>query len=43
MVAMTDKPSQVMRNGKRTSMWSAIDSVRAGEAQAVVSAATPAR
>ncbi|TNC71425.1 phosphate acyltransferase PlsX [Rubellimicrobium roseum] len=36
-VAMTDKPSQVMRNGKDTSMWSAIDAVRDGEAQAVVS------
>jgi glycerol-3-phosphate acyltransferase PlsX len=34
---MSDKPSQVMRNGKRTSMWSAVDCVRAGEAQAVVS------
>ncbi|MBP1804528.1 phosphate acyltransferase PlsX [Rubellimicrobium aerolatum] len=37
VVAMTDKPSQVMRNGKGTSMWSAVDSVRDGEAQAVVS------
>jgi len=36
-VAMTDKPSQVMRSGKDTSMWSAIDAVREGEAQAVVS------
>src|SRR5687768_43167 len=26
VVSMTDKPSQVMRNGKYTSMWSAIDS-----------------
>jgi phosphate acyltransferase len=37
VVEMTDKPSQVMRQGKGTSMWSAVDSVRAGEAQAVVS------
>jgi len=36
-VTMTDKPSQVMRNGRDTSMWSAIDAVREGEAQAVVS------
>lgn len=37
VVAMTDKPSQVMRHGKDTSMWSAVDSVRDGAAQAVVS------
>lgn len=36
-VTMNDKPSQVMRHGEGTSMWSAIDSVRNGEAQAVVS------
>jgi len=36
-VAMTDKPSQVMRHGLGTSMWSAIDSVRAGESQGAVS------
>jgi len=36
-VAMTDKPSNVMRHGKETSMWSAIDSVRAGEATICVS------
>jgi glycerol-3-phosphate acyltransferase PlsX len=36
-VAMTDKPGHVMRHGKGTSMWSAIDSVREGQAQAVVS------
>jgi len=34
---MDDKPSHVMRNGKGTSMWSAIDSVREGEAAAAVS------
>lgn len=36
-VAMTDKPSAVMRHGKDTSMWGAIDQVRSGAAQAVVS------
>jgi len=37
VVKMTDKPSQVMRSGKNTSMWSAIDSVRNGEASVCVS------
>jgi glycerol-3-phosphate acyltransferase PlsX len=37
VVAMTDRPSQVMRSGRGTSMWSAIDAVRDGRAQAVVS------
>lgn len=37
VVAMGDKPSQVMRNGKGTSMWAAIDAVRSGDAQACVS------
>ena len=36
-VAMTDKPSHIMRNGKDTSMWSAVDAVRDGRAGAVVS------
>ena len=36
-VAMSDKPSQVMRTGKDTSMWSAIEAVRDARAQAVVS------
>jgi glycerol-3-phosphate acyltransferase PlsX len=36
-VAMSDKPSQVMRHGKNTSMWAAIDQVRSGDAQACVS------
>lgn len=36
-VVMTDKPSQVMRHGKDTSMWAAIDQVRSGAAQACVS------
>ena len=37
VVSMTDKPSQVMRNGKGTSMWSALDAVRDGEATVAVS------
>ncbi|MEM7295633.1 MAG: phosphate acyltransferase PlsX [Pseudomonadota bacterium] len=37
VVAMHDKPSQVMRHGKGTSMWSAIDTVKTGEAQVCVS------
>jgi glycerol-3-phosphate acyltransferase PlsX len=37
VVTMQDKPSQVMRHGAGTSMWSAIDSVRDGEAEAAVS------
>jgi glycerol-3-phosphate acyltransferase PlsX len=37
VVSMDDKPSSVVRNGKTTSMWSAIESVRAGEATVAVS------
>jgi len=37
VVAMTDKPGHVMRNGKSTSMWSAIDSVRNKDASVCVS------
>jgi len=37
VVAMSDKPSHVMRNGQNTSMWSAVDAVRAGEASACIS------
>ena len=37
VVSMEDKPSQVMRNASGTSMWSAIESVRAGEATVCVS------
>ncbi len=37
VVSMDDKPSQVMRNGKSTSMWSAVNSVRDGEADVCVS------
>lgn len=37
VVTMEDKPSQVMRHGKGTSMWSSLESVRAGEAKVAVS------
>ncbi|MGR3320673.1 MAG: phosphate acyltransferase PlsX [Pseudooceanicola sp.] len=37
VVTMHDKPSHVMRHGRQTSMWSALDSVRSGEATVCVS------
>ncbi len=37
VVTMEDKPAQVMRNGQNTSMWSAIEAVRDGDAVAAVS------
>ncbi|MFT4962530.1 MAG: glycerol-3-phosphate acyltransferase PlsX, partial [Paracoccaceae bacterium] len=37
VVTMDDKPSQVLRHGKDTSMWSTIESVRSGAASAAVS------
>ena len=37
IVAMEDKPAHVLRNGRETSMWSALDSVRDGEATVCVS------
>ncbi len=37
IVSMTDKPSQVIRSGRDTSMWSALESVRNGEATVCVS------
>jgi phosphate acyltransferase len=37
VVTMDDKPSHVVRTGKDTSMWSAIESVRSGEAAVAVS------
>ena len=37
-VAMEDKPSQVLRRGRNTSMWHAIDAVKSGEAEVAVSA-----
>lgn len=36
-VTMHDKPSQVMRHGEGTSMWSTIDCVKQGEARVAVS------
>ncbi|MDF1854741.1 phosphate acyltransferase PlsX [Pseudooceanicola sp.] len=37
VVTMDDKPGHVMRHGRNTSMWSALDSVRSGEATVCVS------
>lgn len=37
VVAMDDKPAQVMRHGKGTSMYGAIDAVKNGEAEVAVS------
>jgi len=37
VVQMTDKPSNVLRHGKKTSMWSAVEAVRNGEAGVCVS------
>ncbi|MDU8926803.1 phosphate acyltransferase PlsX [Alisedimentitalea sp. MJ-SS2] len=37
VVSMDDKPSQIMRSSKTTSMWSAIEAVRLGEANVCVS------
>lgn len=37
IVAMTDKPSQVLRTGKDTSMWSAVEAVKSGDATVCVS------
>lgn len=37
VVSMDDKPSQIMRHGQSTSMWSTIDAVRDGDAAAAVS------
>jgi len=37
-VSMDDKPSQVLRKGRNTSMWLAIQAVKEGRAHAVVSA-----
>lgn len=37
VVSMSDKPSQVVRSGKDTSMWSAVESVRTGDASVAVS------
>ncbi len=37
VVTMDDKPSQVLRSGKNTSMWSMLESARSGDAAACVS------
>ena len=37
VVAMTDKPMHVVRRAHETSMWKAVDAVKAGAADAVVS------
>jgi glycerol-3-phosphate acyltransferase PlsX len=37
VVKMSDKPSHVLRNGKNTSMWSAVEAVRNREAAVAVS------
>jgi len=37
IVSMEDKPSHVVRHGKGTSMWSALESVREGQATVAVS------
>lgn len=37
VVSMDDRPSQVVRTGKNTSMWSTIEAVRAGDAAVAVS------
>lgn len=38
VVAMHDKPSQVLRRGRTTSMWGAIEAVKGGEAASAISA-----
>ncbi len=38
VVAMDEKPAQALRRGKGSSLWNAIESVKGGEAAAVVSA-----
>src|SRR3984957_327412 len=42
-IKMTDRPSQALRSGRRTSsMWRAIEAVKKGEADCVISAGNPA-
>jgi glycerol-3-phosphate acyltransferase PlsX len=38
VVAMDEKPAQAMRRGKGSSLWNAVESVKSGQAGAVVSA-----
>jgi len=37
VIQMSDKPSQALRSGKNSSMWAAIEAVRNGEADVIVS------
>jgi glycerol-3-phosphate acyltransferase PlsX len=37
VIAMDDKPSRVLRNAQGTSMWSALEAVKAGESPVVIS------
>jgi glycerol-3-phosphate acyltransferase PlsX len=37
-IAMDEKPAQAMRRGRGSSLWNAVESLKAGEAAAVVSA-----
>jgi glycerol-3-phosphate acyltransferase PlsX len=37
VVTMEDKPSQVVRHGKATSMWATVETVRSGDAEIAVS------
>ena len=37
VISMSDKPSQVVRSGKNSSMWSALEYVKNGEADVCVS------
>ena len=38
VIGMEDKPAQALRRGKGSSLWNAVESIRAGDAQAAVSA-----
>ena len=38
VIGMQDKPAQAVRRGKGSSLWNAVEAIRKGEAQAVVSA-----
>ncbi len=38
VIGMEDKPAQALRRGKGSSLWNAVEAIRAGEAQGAVSA-----
>ena len=38
VIAMDEKPAQALRRGKGTSMWAAVEAIRAGEASVAISA-----